>query len=110
MATAHDLSADLFYTTQDQKASRKRQWPPNLVLNADMLAIACAVGLPARRVSLEWDKFHDHALAHASKYANWNAAWRFWARTAAGGRYDLEQVRFRNEPVGCGTELRRFVP
>ena len=69
----------------EERAPRLRTWPVNFSLDADRLEIAGNVGLNASRVIVEWRKFQDHALAKACKYADWDAAWRNWARTAVEG-------------------------
>jgi len=56
-----------------------RSWPDDFKLTEERREVARAFGLDP---ATEWNKFHDHALAHGSRYVNWDAAWRSWCRNA----------------------------
>jgi hypothetical protein len=54
-------------------------WPDDFKLTDERREVARAFGLDP---ATEWNNFKDSALAHARKYADWNAAWRKWCRSA----------------------------
>lgn len=56
-----------------------REWPEELNLTTDLIQYARAKNLEPHD---EWEAFHDHALANASKYKDWAAAFRTWCRNA----------------------------
>lgn len=63
------------------KASPKKLLPADFTLTPDRILAAKRKGI--ENVQREWEQFTDHHTAKASRFADWNAAWRTWCGNAA---------------------------
>jgi hypothetical protein len=65
--------------TRARTAPRPRatQWPDDFTLTLDRAEVGRELGVD---VTVEWNKFKDHALKDGVTHKNWDAAWRYWCR------------------------------
>jgi hypothetical protein len=71
---------------------------PDFVPPDEWRDYALAKHLTEIEAGQEWGKFRDHHLAKATKFADWNAAWRNWIRNAIEfkqRREERERGRFQ---------------
>lgn len=59
------------------RAARATQWPDDFTLTQERADVGRELGVD---VTVEWNKFKDHALKDGVVHKNWDAAWRYWCR------------------------------
>jgi hypothetical protein len=68
---------DPSHKRERRSLSRATQWPDDFTLTLDRADVGRELGVD---VTVEWNKFKDHALKDGVTHKNWDAAWRYWCR------------------------------
>lgn len=71
------------------------EWPIDFLLTPRLSQFAKDAGLDP---DVEWEAFHDSALANGRRYADWRAAFRTWCRNAA--KWKAEKPNGNGRPIG----------